>query len=324
VKTFIDIEPELPMDRITYRDGQLLTARDLRDDKRRDDRLRWLHTRYLHDTWGIALGYEVQRCEGNDAVIVGPGYAVDSSGRDIVLAEAVRIAVPNVSGPAKLVLVARHSDSPFHRLRHNSYLRCGGLDLRNDRPVLLWLQPGEVRFGQQVPLVSVTVVNLKISGVLDFRVRHKARRLLRPHIGWGSTGPGRTGWKDGPDLGLNIIRLQVTVDTSGAGFTKTPFYFAAVEGHTSSWPGGSTQPRFLSNPLGFITDAASDRFTYEVAQVGDLPPKLPAAWFYAEALGWRVSWFGLESFADCPLVLNLNQILDLRPLLSSFANEVSR
>ena len=52
---------DIPFDRITYRDGQLLTALDLSDEQRRHDRLRRLHVRYLHDTWGIALGLEVRQ-----------------------------------------------------------------------------------------------------------------------------------------------------------------------------------------------------------------------------------------------------------------------
>ena len=36
-----------------------LTSRDMRDDKRIDDRLRWLHVRYLHAVWGIVNGLDV-------------------------------------------------------------------------------------------------------------------------------------------------------------------------------------------------------------------------------------------------------------------------
>ena len=50
---------EIPFDRVTWRDGQLLTANDMQSDQTRDSRLWQLHTRYLHDTWGIAIGFAV-------------------------------------------------------------------------------------------------------------------------------------------------------------------------------------------------------------------------------------------------------------------------
>ena len=71
---------EIPFERVTYRRGQRLEARDLHDDHRRDARLRELHVRHLHDTWGIALGFEVTgiRDTGSGAarnatgILVGP------------------------------------------------------------------------------------------------------------------------------------------------------------------------------------------------------------------------------------------------------------
>jgi hypothetical protein len=69
-------------------------------------------------------------------------------------------------------------------------------------------------------------------------VAHRARGLTRPRIGSGSTVPGDTAW----DLWTQIVidpqghkipadlGVQVTVDTSGAGFTETPCYFAWLQG----------------------------------------------------------------------------------------------
>src|SRR5712691_6747461 len=99
---------DIPFDRITYRDGQLLTALDLSDEQRRYDRLRRLHVRYLHDTWGIALGFEVHQAADNRAVVVGPGYAVDGTGRDISLAESIHITVPPILDLTPVVLTMRY------------------------------------------------------------------------------------------------------------------------------------------------------------------------------------------------------------------------
>ena len=69
-------------------------------------------------------------------------------------------------------------------------------------------------------------------------VQRRARAFTRPRIGSGATVAGDTAW----DLWTEIIRdpaghkvpadlgVQVTVDTSGAGFTETPCYFAWLQG----------------------------------------------------------------------------------------------
>ena len=44
------------LQRIAYHEGQLLSARDLGDDAAYESRLRGLHVRGLHNTWGVAPG----------------------------------------------------------------------------------------------------------------------------------------------------------------------------------------------------------------------------------------------------------------------------
>lgn len=65
-----------------------------------------------------------------------------------------------------------------------------------------------------------------------------SRALSRPRIGRGETVPGDTPWDTwienviGPDREVHEIPLgvQVTIDTSAAGFTRTPVYFAWLQG----------------------------------------------------------------------------------------------
>src|SRR5262249_29872198 len=72
--------------------------------------------------------------------------------------------------------------------------------------------------------------------------RPLARPLARPHVGSGATIPGATDWKSwvpfeaAPDTrgGRPVtLGLQVDVNTSAAGFTETPCYFAWLNG--PSW-----------------------------------------------------------------------------------------
>jgi len=48
-------DPEI--DRVRYHDGARLASRDMREDARFESRLRSVHVRALHDTWGVALGF---------------------------------------------------------------------------------------------------------------------------------------------------------------------------------------------------------------------------------------------------------------------------
>jgi hypothetical protein len=322
---------DIPFDRVTYRDGQLLTALDLRDDLRRDARLRRLHTRYLHDTWGIALGFEVtqvgdkgERVEkGGKAVAVGPGYAVDGTGRDILLAENIHLTVPYGHAPEAFVLTVSYQEDAAFRDRPHLASVClsGGLDPSHERANFAWRRPEEVRFGPEVPLVQVFVADGVIQGELDFRVRRNARALVRPHIGWGATELDRTRWVERVSKvtidkqQVEVRVLEVEVDTSEAGFTRAPYYFALLQGdfghrgngeeplfESDLWP-SSTEPAFFLDTFGFISHAAEESFTY---RIGDQPPfKRIIQPSEAKSRRWRISWLGIEPVTGCEPALNL-------------------
>jgi hypothetical protein len=301
---------DIPFDRITYRSGQLLTARDLRDDAQRDARLRWLHTTYLHETWGIALGLEVHKASAEGrALVVGPGYAVDDVGRDILLADGVSLTVPDVTGPQALVLVAGYLEDAAFRAQPDLAALClgGGLDPRHERPSFSWLRPEDVRFGPQVPLVQIIVANGAVQGSLDLRVRRNARPLVRPHMGTGATEPGRTGWRPW------TMGIEVEVDTSEAGFTKNPYYFPVLQ--ADAWPAGHEAMLFL-DAHSFIMHATPTSFLYRFITAASL---LPGASMdaksnqdraaHAEAHEWSVLWLGLEPVTGCEPALMLERIL---------------
>ncbi len=289
---------QAPAQRIFYRDGQLLAARDLGDEKHRDDLLRWLHVRYLHRTWGIAAGYEVQGAIGDSVVLVAPGYAVDIEGREILSSVAASVPVPAAAGTANYVLTLNHlEDTPR---------RCCSLDTnsatQDERPSFNWRTPQDVRFGPQIPLVNVKVSDGKIQGTFDFRVRRNAKRFVRPHIAAGLTEPGRTGW----EAGLLLNSVEVTVDTSAAGFTRTPMYFAVLTGDFANirfsppgatWPSG-TNPAFFLHCCCFIASATSSEFTYRIVRARDLQKGLDKA-PDAEARGWALQWVGLQTIDGC-------------------------
>ena len=84
---------EKPLDRLNYFNGQRLEARDLKLEQQYHIRVRrWLN-KSLYTT-GIARGLEVvaQDPGKSDKVIVSPGLALDSEGREIILLDQVSVA----------------------------------------------------------------------------------------------------------------------------------------------------------------------------------------------------------------------------------------
>jgi hypothetical protein len=298
------------IDRIAWRDGQLLTAQDLRDDKRRDDRLRRLHTAFLHDTWGIALGFAVRRALDGAALIVGPGYAVTMEGFDIVLSETMRVSVPGISGPAPLVLAAGFVEDGDFRDSTASTGLCLGKRTLGERPAFRWRLPEEVRFGPEVPLAKITVAEGRIQGRLNTRVRRTVRPLARPFIASGSTDPGNTGWHDRSEGAARFV--EATVDTSVAGFTR-PFYFGRLNvngGDPAGAAPGAGASALGLDALTFIRNPGSGAFTFAILVQQSLQPGLAISAEAAERRQWTVDWFGMEPVSGCEPVASSLRVFD--------------
>src|SRR5688572_33219022 len=71
-----------PPERVHFFDGQLLGRDDFRAEQDYHRRMRYLHNRLLHG-WGVVEGFAVDADDGG--VPVGPGVAIDSLGRELVL-----------------------------------------------------------------------------------------------------------------------------------------------------------------------------------------------------------------------------------------------
>src|SRR3954465_11706168 len=78
--------------RLRHVDGELLRRRDLADEAAAETDRRGLHVRAVHDTWGVALGYEVGLA--SDVMTVGPGVAYDCAGQEIVAVQGTKLPPP--------------------------------------------------------------------------------------------------------------------------------------------------------------------------------------------------------------------------------------
>jgi hypothetical protein len=94
----MDVLTELRfIERQKFFNGQRLLADDLQYLEAFNREMRWLHNRSLHVP-GIGSGLKVYGEKGDREVVIGPGYALDNLGREIILTEEHRETIPPVKG----------------------------------------------------------------------------------------------------------------------------------------------------------------------------------------------------------------------------------
>ena len=112
-------------------------------------------------------------------------------------------------------------------------------------------------------------------------LQHQARALARPRIGRGATVPGNTSWEEWSEVLANAdnvrqpppgvqrtedgklamsMGIQVIIDTSNAGFTQVPCYFAWLQG--SLW--NKTNIEFFPVPLTHIDQETTKQFRFRI------------------------------------------------------------
>jgi hypothetical protein len=305
------------LERIRYRAGQLLAARDLQDERDFEALLRWMHTRFLHDTWGIALGLDVEPLD-DSKVRIWPGLAYDGYGRELLLTQPATIGVPavvaNHTGDRDRYLVIRYRDAAEFPRKPDVVAVClpeemdpnqerSSVHPLRERPVFLWKRWEAVRLGEEIPLARVQSdaagnIQLDAEGniLLDLIVRRNARPLIRPHIGYGlalvdveSVPP----WIVNTENGRVQIGLQVEINTSEARFTQTPCY-AAMTNVLVQLPQAQISlpvPVFES-----IADAQAEKFTYQGLAVLDIIGDLEGAGIPIGSSSVKISifWIGVE------------------------------
>jgi hypothetical protein len=202
------------LERVRYWQGQLLASGDLETQLRVDEEMRRLHNRDVHQAYGIAIGLELETDQATPPNLIldeganlhlGCGMAYDCAGRELILQSDRMIPLP--------------SEFPMSLVLSRDQASVDGVALR-------WKAPAKVNPNSEV------VITTLIAGGMDPKVDPKfsevvARPLARPRMATGQTIPGQTTWQlwkiDETDIGV-----KVDIDTSAAGFTRPPHYFAEV------------------------------------------------------------------------------------------------
>jgi hypothetical protein len=208
-----NLKPDL--ERVRYWQGQRLSAADLREQIATDLELRRLHDAGAHGAAGVAVGLSVSLLEVNEVpteVLVRRGLAYDCLGRLLVLTSDRRLQLPPAADTLYTLVIFSDSSaatgvSLYWRPRRDAGARQG--------VALAVLLPS-----QAAPHANPPALDASFRPVV-------ARPLARPYSVQGRTIPGQTIWQPWV-LGPDEIGVQVRVDTSLAGFTSVPHYFAAA------------------------------------------------------------------------------------------------
>ena len=105
------------IERLQFFNGQRLFASDLQGLEAFNREMRWLHNESLHQP-GIGNGFAVSGKKGDREVRIGPGYAIDAMGREIVLTQTQVEVVPPVASeddgsPVLFDLTVSYPDDEF-------------------------------------------------------------------------------------------------------------------------------------------------------------------------------------------------------------------
>ena len=141
------------LDRTRFFFGQLLGQDDYEREQEYHRAALRRHNRLLHG-WGVATGFDVVASSAQPAeVVVFPGYALDRCGREVMLTEAVTIAVP---GGCACFVVARAIETPVSRGIVRDDVE---ISIASD-PGTAWTVLASVELGNNQVLVDTTVRRL--------------------------------------------------------------------------------------------------------------------------------------------------------------------
>jgi hypothetical protein len=269
----MSIPNHIELERLRYWQGQRLLARDFRDQRTIEAQLRWWHNRALHNAFGVSLGLAVTPVPAHGpltAVRVNRGVAYDCFGRELILQGARELPVPAVPSQGnRMTLLIRYKETVQFPQRRDLIAICPpcGSSLWQEEPEFVWRSTTHLQVTDGVPLAQVGYDGQLAILNQEFTVPI-ARPIARPRIGSGATAPEGTAWEVWSERVRGLQRtiqetpvgMQVTVDTSTAGFTETPCYFAWLQG--TLWSQSNIE--FFPVPLTHLDSESTQQFRFRL------------------------------------------------------------
>jgi len=315
------------VERLQFFNGQRLFASDLQslDDFNRD--MRRLHLQSLHQP-GVGNGFAISGEKDDREVTVGPGYAIDSLGREIVLSETIVLPIPPVAGkddaPIFFDLTVAYPDNSNleeAETREGVCLPRGVVRLR-EAPVFCWVelagenlipkktkQRMELQEGSRIRLARIEVLNCQLNSSVSTTQRQSARPVIVPYIASGGEKPEDI--KNATILdqlinnsGFKALMLSGTVNTSNAGFLTTPDYSVSIIGprafSLTEPDNPDAVPEVLILDQAFIEEAKPASFNFTALLVvssldrSDLEDEEIDEVKKQIRKKWQISWMGVE------------------------------
>ena len=314
------------LERVRYWQGQLLRSQDFNDIHAAEEQRRWWHNRAVHNAYGIHQdpdglpALDVKLTTDKSAVQITTGLAYDSFGRELILEMDQTVPLPpNTAKDEELVLVMRYrmkAGSDCERLA----AVCGPNSSRPGFVEFAWKTKQSFCFTDGVALADLQIVKGEKS--LKLLQRPSSRPLARPLLASGATVPGNTPWElwtpaTDANRGQIVLGVQTTIDTSAAGFTDAPCYFAWLQGPVFRPQTRQIVPAFLSN----IAEETVNSFVFRLALLGRRQHRVPMLFasaqqavhfvtaddfpLFAHQQNLYVSWIGCQKNASAPFLAGL-------------------
>ncbi|HJU56025.1 MAG TPA: hypothetical protein VJ715_15675 [Pyrinomonadaceae bacterium] len=244
------------LQRIRYWQGQLLASGDLQTQLLVNEELRRLHNRALHQAHGVAIGLTLAHDETTGALTLDEetkkptlscGMAYDCAGRELIVGKDREIDRPP---QLPMTLVIAYDPASV------------------DGIALTWKRAQDVNANTEVAIAAVAqltdqdnnpvkdVDNEDVAKLAPEFSPMVARPLARPRMATGKTIPGETPWQPWK-VGETEVGVKVLIDTSAAGFTRVPHYFAEAVS-------GKLEPDFVPAWFASIADPSTQGFTLQL------------------------------------------------------------
>ncbi len=254
----------------------MLRSVDFRDQLADTAQHRWWHNRALHDAFGVYQGLNASAVLSSGALVgvnVAAGVGVDCFGRELIVDSPESVALPvNLPAlPVTMVLLVRYQEG--HDCQPEAMAEiCWAASATPGASTVsfAWMPLGRVRVRDGVPLAQVMYDPAGNPTLKTGFVPPGARPIARPKIATGTTLPAKTAWQPWT---IDVLRqvthvfldkvpvgVQTRIDTSAAGFTRPPFYFAWLAGPLCNRNTGQLLPNMFSS----LSDESATGFTFRM------------------------------------------------------------
>lgn len=199
------------VERPQYFNGQRLFASDLQAVEALNREIRWLHNKSLHQP-GIGSGFAVSGDKGDRVVTVGPGYALDKEGRELILSRELPLPIPPVAGeedgtPSYFDLTVSYADELEEAETRAGVCLPRGVVRRREEPIFCWVPTHcevesfnqqkimqcrtdeanrkAILSGEKIVLARVAVKDCSLVERVTLNHRRSARSCRQPNVSGG-------------------------------------------------------------------------------------------------------------------------------------------